>query len=55
MAYSIPPWEVGGWPIQWISRSLAVLEHVEPPPEFGQLANPDTGTPDAAQPTIPGL
>lgn len=45
MAYSIPPWEVEGWPVVWVNRTLVELEHYEPPPEFGQLAQP--GGPDA--------
>jgi hypothetical protein len=40
MAYSRPPWEIEEWPSVWITRTLAELEHFEPPPEFGQLAQP---------------
>jgi len=39
MAYGRDPWELDEWPSVWIARTLAVLEQVEPPPEFGSLAS----------------
>lgn len=49
MAYSRPPWEFEDWPSVWVHRSLAVLEKVDEPPAFGELAK-GMGGPDDQPP-----
>jgi hypothetical protein len=51
MAYGCEPWELDDWPAIWITRSLAVLEHVDEPPPFGELAQPGRG--EDAQSSLP--
>lgn len=48
MAYGRDPWTIEDWPSVWIHRTLAVLEPVEEPPPFGELAS--SGGPDEPPP-----
>jgi hypothetical protein len=50
MAYGLAPWELEDWPTVWIARTLGVLEQVDEPPPFGELAKPVGGEGDQQPP-----